>query len=299
MVPVFLQQHVGSLGLSVVLHALVVALLTVSFAFSGPPAAAPPAVSIKAQVVDETQILAEMARLDLQEQAEERQRRQEAETARTEAAAEQKRLEDLREQREQAEQERQQQAKLEQQRRDEQARKTQQRKEAEARAARERQEQEKREKARLAELEKKRQAEEQRLARIKEEQRKAEEQRRKEEAARARAQREQELRESLALEEQRMQAENAGLLAQYKALIQQKVMRNWNRPPEAGPGINCEVFASQIPGGEVVGVRIGRCNADDVVRRSIETAVYRASPLPPPPDPSLFERNLVFDFKPE
>jgi len=34
------------------------------------------------------------------------------------------------------------------------------------------------------------------------------------------------------------------------------------------------------------------------VRESIESAVYRASPLPPPPDPALFERNLEIRFKP-
>ena len=30
-----------------------------------------------------------------------------------------------------------------------------------------------------------------------------------------------------------------------------------------------------------------------------EIAIVPSSPLPPPPDPSLFERNLVFVFKPE
>jgi colicin import membrane protein len=45
-------------------------------------------------------------------------------------------------------------------------------------------------------------------------------------------------------------------------------------------------------------VSIGDCNGDEAVRESIEAAVYRASPLPPPPDPSLFERQLVIEFKP-
>jgi colicin import membrane protein len=35
------------------------------------------------------------------------------------------------------------------------------------------------------------------------------------------------------------------------------------------------------------------------VRESIAAAVYRASPLPPPPDPSLFDRNLTITFKPD
>jgi colicin import membrane protein len=46
-------------------------------------------------------------------------------------------------------------------------------------------------------------------------------------------------------------------------------------------------------------VRIGSCPADDAVRRSIEAAVLRASPLPMPANQALFERNLRFVFKPE
>jgi colicin import membrane protein len=46
-------------------------------------------------------------------------------------------------------------------------------------------------------------------------------------------------------------------------------------------------------------VRIGQCNGDQAVRESIEAAVYRASPLPPPPDPALFDRNLRIDFRPD
>ena len=63
--------------------------------------------------------------------------------------------------------------------------------------------------------------------------------------------------------------------------------------------LECVVLVEQIPGGDVVGVRIGECNAEGLVRRSIEAAVYKSSPLPLPSNPSLFERNLRFTFKPE
>jgi colicin import membrane protein len=56
---------------------------------------------------------------------------------------------------------------------------------------------------------------------------------------------------------------------------------------------------TQVPGGEVTGVQVGSCNGDAAVRDSIEAAVYRASPLPEPPNPDLFDRNLVFNFKPD
>lgn len=294
-----IRQKFGPVTLAVGLHAAIAVLLTASYSLRGPPAAMPVNVTIKAKIVDESQIRAEMQELEQQKRAEERQRQEDADRARLEADAEQKRLEEIRQERVVAERE-EQERKLQLERdKERQAKQEQERREADARAATERKEKEEQEKARLAEVERQRKAEEESLARLKEEQRIATEKRRKDEEARAQAQREQELRESMALEEQRMVAENAGLLAQYKALIQQKVMRNWNRPPDAEAGINCEVFASQIPGGEVVGVRIGRCNGNDTVRRSIETAVYRASPLPGPPDASLFERNLVFDFIPE
>ncbi|MEM7081948.1 MAG: cell envelope integrity protein TolA [Pseudomonadota bacterium] len=111
--------------------------------------------------------------------------------------------------------------------------------------------------------------------------------------------REEEMRRSMGLEQQRTEAVDNGLLAQYIAQIVAKVERNWNRPPSAGEGLSCTVKASQLPGGEVATVEIVECNGDAVVQRSIENAVFKASPLPEPADPTLFERNLVFRFEPK
>ncbi|MGI9331012.1 MAG: cell envelope integrity protein TolA [Gammaproteobacteria bacterium] len=130
-----------------------------------------------------------------------------------------------------------------------------------------------------------------------EKQRQAAEARRRE-AERQQQQREAQLAAQLAAEQQREDAVRGGLLDQWVEVIRQKVQRNWVNPPSAGTGIECEVRVTQIPGGEVVNVRISSCNADAAVVRSIENAVYKASPLPPPPDASLFERNIIFNFKP-
>jgi colicin import membrane protein len=81
-------------------------------------------------------------------------------------------------------------------------------------------------------------------------------------------------------------------------LIRNRVERAWVRPPSARVGLACEVRVTQVPGGSVTGVSFGRCNGDETVRQSIEAAVYRASPLPQPPDPALFERELIFNFAP-
>ena len=94
-------------------------------------------------------------------------------------------------------------------------------------------------------------------------------------------------------------AEDSGLLDIYVTSIRQKVERNWIRPAGAVKGLDCEVRVRQIPGGDVVDVRIVRCNGDATVVRSIEAAVYRASPLPRPTDPSLFEKELIFRVAPE
>ncbi|HKE44310.1 MAG TPA: cell envelope integrity protein TolA, partial [Steroidobacteraceae bacterium] len=107
-----------------------------------------------------------------------------------------------------------------------------------------------------------------------------------------------ELKRRLAEEERRNAAENSGQLAQYVAQIQARIQRAWIRPPSARAGLTCIVNVTQVPGGQVVGVKVGECNGDEAVRQSIEDAVIRASPLPEPPDPSLFERNLRLEFKP-
>jgi len=167
----------------------------------------------------------------------------------------------------------------------------------EARAAEEKRAAEQRqaaERKKLDEAEAKRVAEQKRLADLK---RKADEKKLAEEA-RLRAQREQELRRSLEEEEHVMAARSSGALASWQAQITARIQRAWLRPPSARPGIDCVVYVSQIPGGEVTNVRLGTCNGDQAVRESIESAVYRASPLPPPPDPALFERNLEIRFKP-
>ncbi len=147
-----------------------------------------------------------------------------------------------------------------------------------------------------AELERRRQeAERKRLEDV--ERQRAENERKRMEAEEAERQR---LRDREIAEEQaRIDAMNSGALAQYVYAIQQRIQRNWIEPPSARAGLECVVNVRQLPGGEVVGATIGRCNGDDAVKRSIEAAVFKASPLPEPEDPRLFERNLRITFKPE
>ena len=102
--------------------------------------------------------------------------------------------------------------------------------------------------------------------------------------------------EEIAAEESRLAAVDAGALAIYTAKIRQKIERNWAAPASAGAELKCSVRVRQAPGGVVVGVTILSCNGDDAVRRSVEAAIYRSSPLPEPSDPNLFDRNILLNL---
>ena len=101
------------------------------------------------------------------------------------------------------------------------------------------------------------------------------------------------------MDERLAAARASGQMAQYISQITAKIEGAWNPPPSATAGLQCEVRVTQVQGGVVTAVKVERCNGDAAVKQSIEDAVYRASPLPQPPDPALFERNLVVTFRPD
>jgi colicin import membrane protein len=116
----------------------------------------------------------------------------------------------------------------------------------------------------------------------------------------ARLAREAELRRSLEAEERSNAMRNSAQATSWYNQIVARITRAWIRPPSARAGIECKVAVTQVPGGEVTAVRVLSCSIPDpALRESVEAAVYRASPLPPPPDPALFERNLELTFAPQ
>ncbi len=271
----FFRDRAWPFFLSVLVHAAIVAGLIYGVVKFGetPKPQAKPSLAIEAEVVDQSQVEAEMRKLQQEEQRKEQERlenERRAEQVRQEREAEEQRLADLRKQREVEEE-------------TDRQRKTQ---EAERQRVAEQEAKRKAEAAKKAAAEKKRKDE-------------AAAKRKEAEDAKQRAEREAELRRRMAEEEARASAVDAGLLEQYIAQIQARIQRAWIRPPSARAGLNCVVYVTQDPSGEVVSVRVGECNGDDIVRQSIETAVYRASPLPLPSDRSLFERNLRLNFKPD
>jgi colicin import membrane protein len=280
----FLRNHWTYLIGAVLLHVVfagIFGLTLVSMARQPQPVQ----LAIQAVVVDQSVL----SRAERQQQRErERDRAQERERQ----AAEQRQQEEETKRRE-ADQRAEQEKQVELKQREEE----QQRRQVEEQQLRERQEAERK---REVEAQRQRQAETERkrVAEIERKQKEEAERRKAADDARAQASREAELRSQLEEEEGRTQAENSGLLNQYVAMIEQRIVRNWNRPPSARAGLECEVRVAQTPSGTVLSVQLGRCNGDAAVKQSIEAAVMRSSPLPPPPDPRLFERNLVLIFRP-
>ena len=268
----FIKEYAAGLSFSVAGHGLLFLLLGLNLILMPDTAMQPVQLAIEATVIDTSALRAR--------QEEERQRQQQLERQRQQAEAE--RLEQQQVER----------------RKQEQARIAEQRKKEEVELQRQAAERNKQEAERKQAEAARRQQEE---ARIAEQRKKEEAERQRQEAEEARRQAEMQanLQSELEAEERRFAAVNSGQLAQYIGVIAARVERNWAQPASARPGVECIVHVTQIPGGEVVNVRVGRCNGDAVVIRSIEAAVYRASPFPPPPDPSLFDRNLRFTFKPE
>ncbi|MGQ0383616.1 MAG: cell envelope integrity protein TolA [Gammaproteobacteria bacterium] len=152
---------------------------------------------------------------------------------------------------------------------------------------------------RASEAEARADAEAKRKAQQQAEARATAEKKRAAEELRQRAANEADLRARLADEEQRTGAAFQSLKAQYVRAIQTHVELRWFEPPGIGKGASCTVHVIQIPGGEVVGTRFGTCNGGEAMRQSIETAVQKASPLPPPPEPGLFEREVRLVFTPK
>lgn len=111
--------------------------------------------------------------------------------------------------------------------------------------------------------------------------------------------RESDLKARLADEETRSSAGFQSLRASYVRAIQVHVEQRWFEPPGLAAGLSCTIYVTQIPGGDVVGMRFGTCNGNAAVRQSIENAVRNASPLPPPPEPALFEREVELVFTPK
>jgi len=312
------RYNVVPVTLAVILHVLVFGSLIVAFDFSQANRPAVPLAIKGTLITDSAVVLPPPVQLEEPEpvtpepvtpdvepdNAEQLRIEAEEQKRREDAQAEQERLERIRE----AEAAKKRVAEeAEKQRLAEEAERKRQAEEAEtqrlAEEAERKRQAEAAEKQRLvdeAERKKREEAELERLRVEAERKREADIERQRQENERLRREAEADARRvEIGAEDARIAAVDAGALERYMFALQQQVERNWVKPASAGPGLECVVSVRQLPGGDVVGVTIGTCNGDAAVVRSIEAAIYKASPLPMPSDPNLFERNLRFTFKPE
>ena len=155
-------------------------------------------------------------------------------------------------------------------------------------------------KRKAAEADKKRKDDEARQAEVK----------KKKETEERRKSAESSLKEQLVSEEKerteaKAQAEVAARaqseLARFEGLIRQRVERNWVRPAGWTKGMECVVRVRLAPTGEVINATVARSSGSASFDRSVENAVYKASPLPLPEDKGLFEHfhELELRFRPE
>lgn len=277
--------------LSLLVHAVVVVLLVVSFEWNFKADEKPKPNIVEAVVVDQAKVQAEIEKLKRAEQAKqsrEQQRLKELDKkireAKRKRAAEEKQLAAAKIQRQQ------------------EAKKLAAAKKREAeRVAKLKKEQQ--------ELERKRQLESKRLAELEKSRKREEELKKKREAeekakkeAAEKKRREEALRKQLEAEEKAEQERKfQSLTLKYIGLIQGKVSRAWIRPVGVRKGLSCTVAVKLIPGGEVIDARVVKTSGNAAFDRSVETAVLKASPLPMPSEPGLQQRfrNINFEFKPE
>ena len=294
--------------LSVILHGLLVVLLTVSMDFVPDKLTKPTTTQsiVQATVVDQAALAKEvqrLARADQQKEATAKEAERRAHELEQKRKVEEQRVRELETRTERLKKEEQAaaQRKLETERKAETA-KREAEETARKRAAEQRKadEQRKAEEAKRAAAEEKRKAEEARRQA-------AEEERKKQAEAAKEAERkriEQALQDELAAEEAAAAAAaqaqaDSGEINRYVAAIANRVRQSFTILPGL-EGLSCTVRITLVPGGEVAGVQIVRSSGNATFDRQAENAVRKASPLPVPSDPRLFQqmRSISFVFDP-
>lgn len=86
--------------------------------------------------------------------------------------------------------------------------------------------------------------------------------------------------------------------ADYLSRIRGKIRGNIVVPPGV-PGNPEAVFAvTQLPGGEIISVRLKRSSGNAALDAAIERAIRKSSPLPKPEQADVFNRDLELKFRP-
>lgn len=92
-------------------------------------------------------------------------------------------------------------------------------------------------------------------------------------------------------------ARNKGM-ADYMARIGGKIRGNIVLPPEIAGNPEAKFSVAQLPGGQILAVKLERSSGNAALDGAIERAILKSSPLPKPDNPAWFERNLVIQYRP-
>lgn len=89
------------------------------------------------------------------------------------------------------------------------------------------------------------------------------------------------------------------MYGRYVGQIQARIDRAWLRPRTAigAPLFQCQVQIDQDRLGGVHEVTLLQCNGDTRWRLSLVNAIEAASPLPAPPNPAVFARHVILQFR--
>jgi colicin import membrane protein len=141
---------------------------------------------------------------------------------------------------------------------------------------------------------KKREDERRRLATLKEQQA-------KEAEARRIAKEQDEALRKLAAQQVAQASARERLIDDYKRRISDKIRRFVVLPPNLQGNPEAEFEVVQIPGGEVLSVKLKRSSGNSAYDAAVERAIYKAQPLPPPPEFFKFGdfRELSLKFRPK
>jgi hypothetical protein len=97
------------------------------------------------------------------------------------------------------------------------------------------------------------------------------------------------------------QTQHALLFGRYLVQVQARIERAWMRPRgEIGaPRFSCRARIEQDRRGEVIGIKLDPCSGSERWQQSLVSAIRTASPLPAPPDPSVYADRLSLSFESE
>ncbi|MDP3704686.1 MAG: cell envelope integrity protein TolA [Legionellaceae bacterium] len=91
-----------------------------------------------------------------------------------------------------------------------------------------------------------------------------------------------------------------GVVDKYKALIINAISRQWILPDNANSSMSSQFRIRLAPNGAVLDVSLIRSSGDVILDRSAQAAIFKASPLPVPADPTTFDmfRDISLTVRP-